>query len=212
MLIPSITINELNNFSNHTILDGFTSVIPKFNEILQDDTISISGDGDFAFAAQENGWPGAGTASNPYRIDGLMLRNPNQDLIVIGWTSVHFQISNCILYDGYNGIYFHSVQNGEIINTTILNCDTSILIENSQEITILENNLSNTYSDSIRLQSSSYITITKNNIYNGSTGVSLSDSYSCQISDNTISRQSHGIHLDNSLFNVITHNIIYNIV
>ncbi len=58
--------------------------------------ISISNDFDFASQATSEGWPGDGTESDPYIIEGYIISS-DQSCISIRDTTVHFVIRDCVL-------------------------------------------------------------------------------------------------------------------
>ncbi|MFX0139613.1 MAG: hypothetical protein ACFFDN_38590, partial [Candidatus Hodarchaeota archaeon] len=93
-------------------------------------SIYIDGNEDFKITAQSQGWPGDGSLTNPYLIDGLNITSVNRDALSIWYTDMHFQINNChlaVFYDENEpyanpprGINFSNVSNAIISNNTIV--------------------------------------------------------------------------------------------
>ncbi len=64
--------------------------------------IRINSDAEFAQIAQQEGWPGDGSESNPYIIEGYEIDAQGVgNCIYIGNTTVHFIIRNCYLHGAY---------------------------------------------------------------------------------------------------------------
>lgn len=75
--------------------------------------ITIDGDTQFAEAAALEGWPGDGSAGNPYVISGFEINGTGYRWsICINNTRAHFEIVNCWLHDGTDaGLELHNVSN-----------------------------------------------------------------------------------------------------
>ena len=106
---------------------------------ISDDTpIVITSDADFI----NQGWPGTGSVSTPFIIEGLTI-NSNQTCISISDTLSYFVIRNCNLTNlGANtdAIELRNVRNGEILSNNItfnrtgidlLNCGSSVIEDNT---------------------------------------------------------------------------------
>ena len=78
------------------------------------------------FAVQ--GWPGAGTAGDPYVIAGLNITNSvAQQCIQIRYTDAYFVIRDCHL-DSYNiGVFLENATHGRIEYTTILDDSVAVV-------------------------------------------------------------------------------------
>ncbi|MEM2900215.1 MAG: DUF1565 domain-containing protein, partial [Thermoplasmata archaeon] len=125
--------------------------------------IHINGNADFATQALSEGWPGDGTAANPYIINGL-------DIDAIGgtyciWienTNVYFVISNCTLIQASStstepygaGICLKNVMNGKLENNTCSLNSRGISISSSNYTVIITNNCSSNSGYGIYLISS----------------------------------------------------------
>ncbi|MHA1969344.1 MAG: right-handed parallel beta-helix repeat-containing protein, partial [Candidatus Hodarchaeales archaeon] len=120
------------------------------------DIISISGNSDFTATAALENWPGDGNKSNPFIINGLNITGLNDVLLQIQNTNVYFQISNCFLTNGYDGISFKNVVNGLISNNTITyNSHRGIFLSESQNNVIFNNLVTqNNWGEGILINSS----------------------------------------------------------
>lgn len=91
--------------------------------------IYIYDDDDF----ETQGWPGAGTSGNPYRISGFNFTN-DVDCIVIEDTTAHFVIEDCYIGGGINdGITLDNVTNGVIRDTVIGQKTYAVFIDDSTD-------------------------------------------------------------------------------
>lgn len=99
--------------------NSFLAIFPYYQN---HQPIFIKGNTNFSATAAVEGWNGNGTAADPYIIEGLqMTSSPNETLIRIQNTDVHFRIINCHLIGGDHGLYFTNVSHGEILQTNISN-------------------------------------------------------------------------------------------
>ncbi len=95
--------------------------------------IYIYGDDDFTI---RNGvMSGAGTADDPYIIEGWRIDSPSADYgIYIDHTTAHFVIRDCVIERArLAGIYFNTVRNGCVESTQIGLADTAVYLLDSTE-------------------------------------------------------------------------------
>ncbi|MFW9829144.1 MAG: nitrous oxide reductase family maturation protein NosD [Candidatus Thorarchaeota archaeon] len=124
------SINELN-------LDDKT---PKFSKI--SDRIFISGNIGWIEAKNDGICIGNGTASNPYIIEDLIIKQlySTYSCIRIIDSDVFFIVQNCTLsYSLDAGISLDNVTNGQLINNNCSYNDIGILLDRSYNINISEN-------------------------------------------------------------------------
>ncbi|MFX1250111.1 MAG: N-acetylmuramoyl-L-alanine amidase [Promethearchaeota archaeon] len=106
----------------------------------------INGDSEFIAQANAEGWPGNGSSSNPFIIDGLRITGDgSQSLININNTDVYFQISKCILTDGYYGILFDNVRHVHITGNMITNNSRGCYHSSSGDNIFTNNTFSNNF-------------------------------------------------------------------
>jgi hypothetical protein len=80
---------------NGTLTTTPTTTVPSPPENLTaHEPIYIDGNPDFHLQAEENDWPGDGSAENPYVIQGYSIEG-SEMCINIMYTSLHFEIRNC---------------------------------------------------------------------------------------------------------------------
>ena len=136
------------------------------------------------------GFPGSGTVSDPYRIEGYNITAPQGELILIRHTQVYFMIKNNLL----NGL---SIASSGI---KLINVDNGI-IEN--------NYIVNHTSNGIDLHFSSCNIIYDNVIISNFNGIRLKEGHINNISENIISNNKQsGIASDISDLNIFSHNVI----
>ncbi|MHA2161705.1 MAG: hypothetical protein ACXABF_04735, partial [Candidatus Thorarchaeota archaeon] len=89
-----------------------------FNDLLPHDPIVINDNQDFETQA----WPGNGSESNPFIIDGLNITDFDSCISIIG-TTAYFIIRNCFLRSigGFSGfaVNLQDVSNGTIEDCTL---------------------------------------------------------------------------------------------
>lgn len=107
--------------------------------------ISIDGDADFATQAAAESWPGIGTKTNPYIISGLNITGPtDKQLISVENTRVFFNISNCLLTRGRQGIALDNVRNGYLGHNILSYNDwDGIHLSRSRENYLVNNSIFN---------------------------------------------------------------------
>ncbi|MHA2499900.1 MAG: right-handed parallel beta-helix repeat-containing protein, partial [Candidatus Hodarchaeales archaeon] len=190
--------------------------------VLQTDPpVSIDGNQDFNDTAAARGWPGNGTAANPYIINGLNITGPSgSNLIEIRNIDAYFQLINCSLSGGIRGISLNNVTNGYISrNTLYSNSLRGIEIYSSVGNIIATNTAYNNALDGIYLAASNHSTIFNNTAYgNGWDGIRFEPIIATNAIcvNNTVSaNRAHnnvedGILLLGAKNNIISDNIIFN--
>ena len=189
--------------------------------------IVIDGDANFSDTALLEGWPGDGSAENPFIIDGLEIDRGGEEghCISIRNTQVSFIMRNCRL-TGANitnpsfivppmlhsfltlsgaGVLLLNVSNGELVNNTCnSNCRFGIYLMDSHLNTVVNNTC---YSNGIGIfiWSSSSNTLVNNTCNSNRQGITLMNSHSNTVANNTCSsNEDSGIDLGGS------HNIVAN--
>ncbi len=189
------------------------------------DPISISSTANFSATAAIENWPGNGSKSNPYTINGLNITGP-ADRILIGITNTdaYFQISNCVLSDGLTGIYFYNVLNGVISNNTISHCsDYGIFLLESKSSRISNNSVVNNSKTGIYLDTSTYNRISDNFVSENQRGswgkgdppagfgILITNSNYSIIFNNTVSNNENGgIFSAESSHSNLSSNVVFN--
>ncbi|MFX1507595.1 MAG: nitrous oxide reductase family maturation protein NosD [Promethearchaeota archaeon] len=152
-------------------------------------SIYINGNDDFITQANAEGWPGEGTAQNPYVISGYEITGSGSENLIDIWEiDIHFRISYCELDSGYYGIHLHNVENGEVSNNEISNSEEGICLHYCQNIRVTDNTLSNNIYG-IFLYYSGNNVITSNTLIAGGLyifGDEYSDFLQSEVSENTV--------------------------
>jgi parallel beta-helix repeat protein len=210
IVIVLLSIFSLNMVSTLSIeASPEEEITNKFDELLDYETISIIGTAEFHLKAQEEGWSGDGSSSNPYLISGLIsmqyidIRNSDlffhiNDCFLAGIRLVNTSnsvISNNNVFHGiYNGIWLDSSKNISILNNNIVGSgmsrsgcivwdEYSCLISNSPGTTLEKNNISNTLV-AFKLIYSGSSTLTGNFIINAGSGIIFTSSPFCTVTEN----------------------------
>ncbi|MEE9574050.1 MAG: right-handed parallel beta-helix repeat-containing protein [Candidatus Neomarinimicrobiota bacterium] len=176
-----------------------------------DSEVYIDGSGtqNWAWAATQD-WFGGGDGSqgNPYIIENVSIDERvkiNVDkLLLMGITIVnstsYFIIRDCVIRGcEYAAIQFRNVTNGQIINNTCSNDNTALNIENSYDIVISYNVVSDCEYEGIYVEVVDNINISANEVdNNGEIGFWLGEVTNSIISGNTANEHAeYGIRLSN---------------
>jgi parallel beta-helix repeat protein len=199
--------------------------------------IVITSNANFAATALAENWPGNGSSSNPYIIDGLDIDRGGVagHCISITGTGVYFTISNCSL-TGANtasgaGIYLLQVTNARIANNILYNNFFGIHLDWGALSTVANNNCS-ANGEGIWLDDSDDNTVANNTCTNNGVGIHIADSasvitanntcsnntgigirldwaaYTATVSNNTCNGNSHGIYIDSDTYG--DHTVLWN--
>jgi parallel beta-helix repeat protein len=187
--------------------------------------IVIDGNSEFATHASTEGWSGNGTTSNPYTIDGLNISEANNNNINRDWALIeihnvdlHFQVANCLLTGGPNGIFFYNVSNGQLLNNTVTNNhNLGIYLEASYNNILANNAVTNNDGNGIELYNS-YYNISYNNIFanntvvnNTNSGIFLWSSLNNTLANNTVvNNRNNGVEFLWCYNNTFTNNTVAN--
>jgi parallel beta-helix repeat protein len=176
------------------------------------DAIEIDGDADFEATALQEGWPGDGSPSNPYIINGLDidLGGAYGPCIRIDNTTVSFIIRNCKLTGSWTGVFLNHVTNGELVNNIFAGNTYGLLIEYSNNCTMTDNTCTNNF-EGISFEDAFCNTVANNTCSNNNNrGIELHDSNHNIFSNNTCTNNVRGISLRQSDFNMIFNNTCNN--
>jgi parallel beta-helix repeat protein len=119
------------------------------------DPFIIRNNPEFEEVAINNSWRGNGSVVDPYIIENHTIYGYFYDSAIrIRNTTVHFIIRNCTLVGGTSGLILSNVTNGDIHNTTIMNTNNAVYLENSANCFLANNkfNSSNSREQAIIIQ------------------------------------------------------------
>ncbi|MHA2032531.1 MAG: ABC transporter substrate-binding protein, partial [Candidatus Kariarchaeaceae archaeon] len=186
--ISSKTTNSVGNrlFINMVASGEFYKVAQWHNGLITYTPILVESNDDFDIL----GFPGSGTVSDPYTIEGKMISDESSVLIDIRDTTLYFTIRNNLL-DGLStspaAISFTNVQNGNISDNTIKNNVNGISLYSSDFNTIDDNDVSDNTENGILLSDSHNNVISNNLIHhNIINGILVLDSHVNTIFSNEI--------------------------
>ncbi|MFX1512204.1 MAG: right-handed parallel beta-helix repeat-containing protein, partial [Promethearchaeota archaeon] len=176
--------------------------------------ILIDGNTDFMTQASNENWSGDGTFSNPYVIDGLIIRGSTTNIQVsISNTDIHFRIKNCVLSGGETGVRFENVHNAQIINSIIYNnvIDGISFLGNSKNILLVNNSVNDNYWDGIYITDEcENFTVLNNTITGNRYGINTRG-VNLTITENYLANNLHsGISLSGSLNQLFDNKVIDN--
>lgn len=162
------------------------------------------------------GFPGAGIAGDPYRIENYNITISGDYPILFGGNNTdHFVIQNCFLKTDTNaGIFlgkYYDMGNGtvRILNNVIISESSyGIILNGGNYSTITENNINSNYY-CIQLDSCVFSLISKNTIHSkNDAGMDISFCSNITVTKNTCLECYEGIILAYSDNSIITHNNI----
>ncbi|MHA2365466.1 MAG: right-handed parallel beta-helix repeat-containing protein, partial [Candidatus Hodarchaeales archaeon] len=178
-----------------------------------DFTIKIINDTEFE---TKYSFPGDGSISTPYLIQGYNISNSSYHLIDISNTTKFFEIKNNLLNGlngGKSGIFLEDVANGTIEKNTIINNLNGIFGELLNNVTFYNNTIYNNTNNGLYVLSSSQNNnISNNTIFNNDWNGIKIEASSNYLNNNSVFNNTYsGILLDsNSKFNTLLKNTIYN--
>lgn len=136
--------------------------------------IEISGNSDFAGQASMEGWPGNGSESDPYVINGLNITSGDYvECIHIEDVSVFFEISDCVMTSipEYSScIHFYEVSNALVESCTISSPVDSLMLGRVHD-SIIRNNVVYGRRTAVLLWETTRCSFVSNTFYDG--GVTL---------------------------------------
>ncbi|MHA1168855.1 MAG: right-handed parallel beta-helix repeat-containing protein [Candidatus Hodarchaeales archaeon] len=183
--IQGVSLEDNTNFEQQKSNSQLNQNTRASMQVIDHSVITIDGNADFANTASSEGWPGNGSIYSPYVIANYNITGNGSELLInIRNTDVYFEINNCILNGGIYGIYFENVSNAEVMNNAISDSAWNAMrIINSSYCNFLSNALKNAGS-----------------VYNGS-GIYLEESLNNSIQHNMIYHsQGYGVYIDTSSY------------
>ncbi len=184
--------------------------------------IRINGDSDFMSQASAEGWPGDGSAGNPYIISGIGIDASSAGSgIYVGNTSLYFEIENVEIKNvgGNSGEYFwnsgivvYNVTNAVINNTNISDAAEYGIYVESVSLNIENLTAINNYYGGVYVNNAKNVTIESGSVKNANTGsgVWVSNSRWINITNLQINNTYNGIYLANVSHGEMLSNIIWN--
>ena len=203
-----------------------------YSSLTPHDPIEIHNDGELV----DYGFPGLGTAGDPYIIENYLIETSDDSGIYIAGTGKYFVIRNCYIDAENYGILIGftvgvAAGTASIINNTLTNNDKlSIRLRYSDDVTVINNTCShsstgigvpssdgvilinNTFShhiSGIRIFSDG-ATVTNNTFINNDYGIRLDSTDGATVTNNTFINNDYGIRLDSTDGATVTDNTFIN--
>lgn len=194
------------------------------------DPIYIASDAEFIAQAALEGWPGDGSESNPYRIEGYNITHTGF-IIQIENVTMFFEIRNCYLASNSSGVHIESSSDCEVYsndfdNASIEICDSGnceiysnefyngseIRINCCFQVSVSDVRVIAPSDQGILVSNSSHCNISNSILYSSPiAGIVAMDSLSCSFTSNTISHCQNGILICNDTSSsLFTNNYIFN--
>jgi len=137
--------------------------------------ILIEGDSELQAQAVSEGWPGEGSPSDPFVIEGYEIAAMGHDRgVYIRNTSSHLVIENCYVHDPtYSCISLSNVTNATITRSNCVNGQKCIEAISSSLVNITANNCSMAFGAAIELVGCEHSAVIENNCSDSLVGLSL---------------------------------------
>ena len=178
---------------------------------MPDAPVRIDSDAMLASTAAARGWPGTGSAGDPFLVEGLRFIAVKVDTaFYLGNTSSHLVLSNLTVFmAANNGIVLHNTKNVVVEDCTIVSASYAINIEDSSDYMVRDNELIEDWYG-ISLTSCANGSVQSNslsNVYFG--GITLSSCHDVSVEENSVSNCTDGgIALYSSTDNSLKGNIL----
>jgi len=154
------------------------------------------------------GFKGNGSEVSPYLIQDLeIIIESSFTGLYIRNTRMHCIVQNCTIIYGFIGIHLWNTSNVVVMNNTVNYCPRGIVIDDSSNIKILENDLWRFTQRAMSLSNTPNI-IVENNLIQDAVlaGVSLEDCPYSLLNNNTLTNCLEGITLNNCFGTILSNN------
>lgn len=204
MLIGAYSLNSYSSFAEN----NYRVLVQETNYVEQDPIIVLN---DETFI--DYGFPGSGTDTDPYIIDGFNITTEEDYGIKVRDTTKYFVIQNCYVDSGYYGISVSSVAAGTALiqDNICVNGNDGIIVSSSDSAKIYNNYLANNHRYSIWISQASNLVVDSNTCVNNSALRIAFDITDCIVSNNELFNEGLSI-FDNNVNNLHTYNLINNLV
>ena len=208
IIIITLSIIVIPFFITHKIIEVIGNHEP----------IYIDGNTAFINISSNEGWEGNGTHENPYIIKNYIIKDSPTHGIEIRNTDVYFIINNVTInggresWDFENGFDLYNVRNGVLKNNIVIAKDHGYFLENSHNITLIENTAKKIMYDGFYLENCDNNNLTRNIVRDGeyfSSGFTLENSDNNILMENTVIKiDDNGFELERSNRNILIRNNI----
>ncbi len=213
LILYTVVLNAGVNKTSATTSTNPLSDLPSLDDLIVQSPMTIDVDSDF----ESYGFPGEGSAVNPYRIENYNITTSGDYCLNFGgYTTKHFIIQNCFLKTDTNyAIFLGKYQNMAEETVVILN---NVIVSTGNDGLKLNGGISSTINDNyivsftggIDIRESDF-TYVKNNKIVAELGIHILDSHGVLIHKNICNETvGVGISVENSNGTSITHNTCSN--
>ena len=173
--------------------------IPELSEYTNHSPIEIWSNQDF----EDQGWPGNGTAANPYVIEGLNITT-NETGILIFDTTVYYRIENCLISSfgsrDRTGIRTQNAPYGSISNCTIDTHKEGIIVGRDSDFCNVTNTICfNNLFLGIQINGD-YCKVWNNTCFGNGGGIRVGGAQHCIVYDNNLTLNRGGMVISSSQF------------
>ncbi|MFW6038479.1 MAG: right-handed parallel beta-helix repeat-containing protein, partial [Candidatus Saliniplasma sp.] len=163
--------------------------------------IVINSDTELADYVESEGWSGDGTEDDPYIIGGLAVDGRGHDSgIFMGNVTDHFFLEDCYIFNATRstggGLVLDNTNNGNIVNNTFSENSFGILIRDSSQNLIENNDIFDNFEGGSLVGGSTNIDIENNSIWDNGKGIYVFGGYDNNLSTNRVENNGIGIALD----------------
>ncbi|MHA2383790.1 MAG: NosD domain-containing protein [Candidatus Thorarchaeota archaeon] len=208
ILVASLLfIQQVDPVSDQTLTIEYETpnLIPVLSEYTPHSPIEIWSNQDF----KDQGWPGNGTADDPYVIDGLNITTDERGIAIFD-TTVYYQITNCMISSlgsrSFAGIRLQNASHGSVSNCIIDTHKEGVHVIGSNYCNVTNTIAFNNLWSGIYFQGSDYGLAKNNTCFDNSGGVTVNYCEYCVISDNNATLNRAGITIDSGLYHYAYNN------
>ncbi|MHA1818201.1 MAG: NosD domain-containing protein [Candidatus Heimdallarchaeota archaeon] len=208
-VLPGLLLEEVNPKKDNQF-DSFIS--SQLTQRYFQDNSNRSTDAIIEIVCDQNlsdyGFPGTGTASDPFRIENLSLASLIHEVLFIANTTKYILIRNCTFYARYFAIVFEPLASGAVIidNCTIRTRDNVGIICHADNVTISNCLFEGNY-NGIDYNACLFVQIINNTFLNNHNGVRIEQNASRSVViGNYFYHNSVGVYFMNAPYNTISGN------
>jgi parallel beta-helix repeat protein len=204
--LPTISLDGSMPYPNASLHYGLTSYYQQHQPIF------IHGDKELVTKVDKNGWSGDGTVDDPFIISQISFNATHEDtLLTIAATRLHFVIRDSLFIGANIAILLLNVQNGVILNNTVVNNNSGIFLSESEYNQIIENTVRNNMGNGISIEFGGSNEVNNNVIENNDVGITVAFSSRNYLVNNEVAHNvGIGIQLSTTRSDHLENNTISN--
>jgi parallel beta-helix repeat protein len=172
--------------------------------------ISINGNDDLANKALVEGWPGNGSATNPFVIEGLSMSGVNN--LTVTNVSCFFVVRNCEFTPTrgvFSCVYLDRVSNGRIESSLMKDAWFGLYVTGCQMIAVSRCTVMQCLDTGLFSSESNNCSVFGNQIHDANEGIGLANCSHVNVSSNRIYANDYGAHILATSMSAFTSNSFY---